>query len=107
MVEINSTNEEKVKLTATPVTGAGNPAAIDGALRVSVVSGDASFTQDPAEPNAFYAVSGSGPGDTTYLVEADADLGEGVVLIQDTVTYHVSGAQAASFGLVASAPEVK
>lgn len=107
MVEINSTNEEKVKLTATPLTAAGHPAAIDGALRITVQSGDATFTQDPAEPNSFFAVSGDAPGDTVYLVEADADLGAGVTLIQDSVTYHVAGAAAASFGLSASAPEPK
>ena len=42
-----------------------------------------------------------------FLVEADADLGSGISLIQDLVTLTVAGAQAASFGLTASAPKPK
>lgn len=104
---IACTNEQKVKVTAAPQTTAGNPAAIDGALRVEVVSGDGTFTQDEAEPLSFYAVSGSGLGQTVYKVSADADLGEGVELIEDLVTLDVSGARAASFGLVAGPAEPK
>lgn len=106
-LQISCTNEEKIRVTAAPVTKHGNPAQLDGALRVSVVSGDGSFTQDDADPLAFFAVSGSNPGDTTFLVEGDADLGEGQQLIQDTVTLSVVGANAAAFGLVASPAEPK
>lgn len=104
---VASNNEQKIKVTAQPQTTSGRPAQIDGAVRVSVQSGEATFTQDPAEPLSFFAVSGDNPGTTEYLVEADADLGAGVVNIQDIVTYEVSGAQAANFGLVAGAPEPK
>jgi hypothetical protein len=104
---IASNNEQKVKVTASPVTQSGGPAQVDGALTVMVQSGDGTFTQDPADPLSFYAVSGDAPGTTVYLVEADADLGAGTVLIQDTVEYVVSGAQAASFGLTAGPAEPK
>jgi hypothetical protein len=106
-LQIASTNEQKVKVTASPVTSSGGPAQVDGALTITVQSGDGTFTQDAADPLSFYAVSGEAPGTTVYLVEADADLGAGVVLIQDNVEYVVSGAQAASFGLVAGQPEPK
>ncbi len=96
-------NEEKVPVTAAPVTSAGRPAQIDGALTVTVQSGDGTVEQDAATPLSFNAVSGDAPGDTVYLVEADADLGAGVVTLQDTFTLSVSGANAASFGLSAGA----
>jgi hypothetical protein len=72
-----------------------------------VVSGDGTVEQDPSTPNAFFAVSGDAPGTTEYLVEADADLGEGVVTIQEAVELVVSGAQAVQFGLVAGTPVAK
>lgn len=101
------TNEEKVPVTASPLTASGRPAKFDGALRVTVQSGDGTVEQDPATPNSFNAVSGDAPGETNYLVEADVDLGDGVTLIQDTVSLVVSGAQAANFGLVAGTPVPK
>lgn len=107
MLAIASTNEQKVKVTATPVTSSGNPAQIDGGLQAEVLSGDGTFAAVPGEPNALFFVSGSAVGQTRYRVFADADLGEGVTIIEDTVEYEVSGAQAASFGLTAGAPEPK
>lgn len=107
MLNIASTNEEKVTVIATPLTGQGRPAQVDGPLRVTVQSGSGTVEQDPAKPLEFKAVSGDAPGETVYLVEADADLGAGVTLISDTVVYAVAGAQAASFGLSAGAVEPK
>jgi len=106
-IDIALTNEQQVRVRSVPVTAAGNPASVDGPLRISVVSGDATVEQDPGAPLEAVLVSSDAPGDTTFLVEADADLGEGVVLIQDTVTLRVAGAQAAALGLSADAPEPK
>ena len=107
MFAIASTNEQKVPVTAAPVTASGGPAQVDGPLTVTVQSGEGTFTQDPGSPLSFYAVSGETPGTTVYLVSADADLGAGVVTIEDTVEYAVSGAQAAAFGLTAGTAEPK
>lgn len=107
MLQIACTNEQQVPVTATPVTAAGNPAPVDGALRVTVVSGDGTVLQDPATPLAFKAVSGPSAGVTVYRVEADADQSAGEVLISDTVELTVTSEQAASFGLSAGAPEPK
>jgi hypothetical protein len=104
-ITVQSTNEEKVKITAAPVTSTGQPAPLDGPVRVSVISGDS--TVDQIDATSFFIVSSDTPGDTSYLVEADADLGAGVVLIQDTITYTVAGALAVALGLVAGAPEPK
>lgn len=106
-LNIACSNEEKVKVTAAPTTASGKPAQIDGALTVSVQSGEGTAVQDPLDPLSFFAVSGDNPGDTVYLVEADADLGAGVVTIQDTVTLSVAGVAAANFGLSASPAEPK
>ena len=106
-LSIASTNEEQVPVTAAPVTASGRPAQVDGPLTVTVQSGTGTVLQNAAEPLVFRAVSGDEPGDTTYLVEADADLGAGTVTISDIVTYTVSGASASSFGLTAGAAEPK
>ena len=100
---IACSNEEQVLVIASPVTGGTppRPAQVQGALRISVQSGTGTFTQDPDRPLEFQAVSGDEPGETVYVIAADADLGEGETLIQDTVTLTVSGANAAAFGLSA------
>lgn len=105
-LELTITNEQKILLTANPVTAAGRPASLDGALSAQVVSGEATFQAGP-NPNQVYLVSGDNPGDTSFVVEGDADLGAGVTLIQDTVVLHVAGALAANLGLQAGTPEPK
>lgn len=107
MFQVTCSNEQKIKVTVTPETASGKPARIDGALKVSVQSGDGTFTQDPADALSFYAVSGDALADTVFLVEADADLGTGVLNIQDTVTLTVTGVNASSFGFTSAAPEAK
>jgi len=106
-LSISCTNEEQVPVTASPVSSSGRPAAIDGALTVTVQSGDGTVLQDEATPLVFTCRSGDGPGETVYLVSADADLGEGVVTISDLVTLTVTSATAASFGLAQGTVEPK
>src|SRR5574342_726736 len=69
-LDLTCTNEEKIEIFANPVTSTGKPTAIDGAISVSVVSGDGT-TAAGSGPNAAFLVSGDNPGDTTYLVEAE------------------------------------
>lgn len=107
MLSIACNNEQKVTVNAAPQSASGKPATIDGALTVTVQSGDGTVEQDPASPLSFKAVSGDGLGDTVFLVEGDADLGAGVVTIQDTVTLSVTSAVAANFGLSAGVTEPK
>lgn len=106
-LEVACTTDEKIVITAAPVTAGGHAAQVDGPLKVTVVSGDGTVAQDPATPLVFEVISGDAPGTTEFLVEADADLGEGVETIQDTVTLVVEGAKAAQFGLTAAAPVPK
>ena len=105
-MELTFTSEQKVTVTANPVTAAGNPAPIDGGLVVAVVSGDGTAVQDPATPLSVTLVSGT-KGDTVYSVSGDADPGTGVQTLTELVTVHVVDPFAASFGLTAGAPEPK
>jgi hypothetical protein len=106
MLELSITNEQKIKVTCNPVTAAGQAVALDGPITVDVQSGDGTVELDP-DGLSFSLISGELPGDTVYVVQADADLGEGVEAISDIVQLHVEGAKAASFGLVAEEPELK
>ena len=105
MLSLSCSNEEKIKVSVVPVTSAGNPAALDGPINVTVQSGDG--TVEIVSDVSFFVVSGSTLGDSVFLVEADADLGDGVVTISDLITLSVEGALAVNLGLVAEAPVPK
>lgn len=108
MLSIACSNEEKVTVNATPQTASGRPARFDGPLKVIVTEGDGTVEAPTADsPNSFKCVSGDVAGQTKYLVEGDADLGEGVVTISDMVELTVTGAAAANFGLSQGAVEPK
>lgn len=106
MLEITITNEEKVKVTLHPVTASGKPASVDGVPTWEVVTGNS--TVEPASDGlSADLISSDDPGDTDFLVKADADLGEGVTEISDIVRLSVAGAQAANLGLSADSPVPK
>lgn len=103
---VRCTNEEKVHVRLNPTTTTGRPATLDGKASFSTISGEGTAVVDEDGLGAFL-ISGDNPGDTTFLVEADADLGAGVVSIQDTVTLEVRGAFAANLGLIPDPPVAK
>ena len=105
MLELKITNEQKIKLTVAPVTATGKSAALDGSVAFTIQSGAATFER--VDDTSGYLVSSDTPGDTVFLVEADADLGTGVETISDVVKLTVEGARATSLGLSAGAPEPK
>ena len=100
------TNEQKINVALNPVTATGKPAKLDGKPTWSVISGDSTIVVADDGLSADL-VSSDSAGDTQYLVEADADLGEGVQTISDTIALRVDGAQAESLGLVAGQPTPK
>ena len=106
MLEINITNEQKVNVTLHPVTESGNPAQLDGVPTWEVVSGDSTVTAADDGLSADL-ISANDPGDTDFIVKADADLGSGVQEISDIIRLHVAGAMAANLGLVAGTPSPK
>ncbi len=105
-VEITLTNQQKVTVTLTPVTDTGAPAKLDGIPEWSVVSGGSTVVP-AADGLSAEIISSDDPGDTAYLVKADADLGAGVVEISDTIGLIVLGAMATNLGLTVGTPVPK
>ncbi len=105
-LDLTITNEQKVQVTLNPVTDTGKPAKLDGAPTWSVINGTSTL-DIAADGLSAFLVSGDDPGDSDFLVSADADLGSGVTEISDTIRLHVAGAQAKNLGLVAGTPVAK
>jgi len=105
MLDITITNEQEIPLTLIPTTETGQPAKLDGIPTVTVISGNS--TASVAEDGTIVLRSADEPGDSDFLVEADADLGAGVQTISDIVHLHVSGAMAKNLGLTAGTPRAK
>ena len=106
MLEITITNEQQVNVVLHPVTATGRPATVDGAPTWTVQSGDSTVTA-AGDGLSADLISSDTPGDTEILVQADADLGEGVIPISDIIRLTVSHANAANLGLVAGDPTPK
>ncbi len=106
MLEIEITNEQQVRVTLHPVTATGRPAQVDGPPTWTRQSGESTVT--PAEDGlSADLISSDTPGDTEILIEADADLGEGVVPISDIIRLSVRGALAANLGITVGDPTPK
>lgn len=103
MTAINITNEQQVPVTLTPKTDKGKPAKVDGIPTWTVQSGDSTVIVSEDGLSA-ELVSSDTPGDTVILVEADADLGEGVTPISESITLTVSSATATNLGLAVGTP---
>lgn len=104
-LDLSFTNEEKIRVSVTPVTSTGRPAQLDGPVAFEVVLG--TCTIEAIDATSAYIVSGDDPGDSSVLVSADADLGSGVQTIADTISCHVLGAMATNLGLNADTPVPK
>lgn len=105
-LELKITNEQKIKVTLTPKTDTGKPAKLDGVPTWEVVSGISTVVV-AADGLSADLVSADDPGDTQFLVKADADIGEGVEEISDIISLSVVGATAKNLGLTAGQPEPK
>jgi len=105
-LELKITNEQKVNVTITPRTDTGKPAKLDGSPAWTVVSGNSQVVVSEDGLSADL-ISSDEPGDTIVVVKADADLGEGVEEISDSITLTVIGATAKNLGLAAGAPVPK
>ena len=101
---LTMSTEEKVRVTVAPLTEAGNPAPIDGAVLFLVESG--TCTIEPIDATSAYVVSGAA-GTSVILTSADADLGGGVTTLADTITATVTDALAEQLGVAADAPILK
>jgi hypothetical protein len=105
-MDISLTNEQKVKVTLNPKTPAGHPARIDGKPNWTIPSGNC--TLDVADDGlSAYIISSDEPGLSSVLIEADADLGEGVETLQMALGVIVVGAKASNLGIAVGEPELK
>jgi hypothetical protein len=105
-VQISLTNEQKVTVTLTPVTDTGKPATLDGVPTWEVITGTSTVVA-ASDGLSAEIISADDPGDTQYLVKADADLGEGVVEISDTIGLTVIGSMATNLGMTVGTPVPK
>ncbi len=107
-MDVTITNEQKVSVRLNPVTATGKPASLDGpaSFEISSPSGTASVVPD-ADGLGASLVSGDVAETAVVSVTADADLGEGVVTISETINLIVTDPLASSFGLVVGTPESK
>jgi hypothetical protein len=103
---VEITNEQKVKVTLAPVTDTGKPAKLDGSPSWAVITGNSQVVVADDGLSADL-ISSDDPGDTQVLIKADANLGEGVEEISDTITLTVIGATAKNLGVTVGAPEPK
>jgi len=105
-VATSITNAQKVNVTLSPKTDSGKPAKLDGAPVWSVVSGDSTVVP-AADGLSADLISSDTPGDTTFLIDADADLGTGVEDLQETITLTVIGENAKNLGITIGTPTLK
>lgn len=109
-LELTLTNEQKQRVTLKPVTATGKPAKLDTKVPVlwEVLNGAGTFVVDsPDGMAAFLVTSDDDLSDTLFQVSADADVGDGVTTLMDTVLLHTTGAMAASLGLASEPPVPK
>ena len=118
MLDLKSTTEEKVPVNINPSTKEGKPSKIDGKATVAVSSGNATWQDATDQEIADYetggfpgligfVVSEDTAGVSVFAVSADADLGEGVTTIADSITYTYNDPQAENLGLSSGAPVAK
>jgi hypothetical protein len=105
-VAIKITNAQKVNVTLNPRTDSGKPAKLDGAPTWTVVDGESTVVV-AADGLSADLISSDNPGDTTFLVDADADLGSGVEDLQETITLTVAGENAKNLGITVGEPTNK
>lgn len=104
-MKVTINNLQKIKLTLKPANAAGQTAELDGKPTWEKTSGDAEIVV--ADDGLSAELISGNPGDSTFLVTADADLGAGVENISDVIQLTVEGARAVNLGLTVGEPELK
>lgn len=114
-MDFTSTTEEKIVVRINPTTTSGKPSAVEaGSTTLSILTGGAAAVMaTQAEIDADVAAGNSGlvgflvsedaAGTSAWQVQADADLGAGVLTISDGGTYSYNSPQAANLGVSGSA----
>lgn len=103
MATIN--DNQKILLTAQPVSAKGNPAPIDGPVTWDVTAGTEFISLTPVDDVSVYAVAIGPLGIATIQASADADLGSGVTTITNTIQIEVIGGPAVTLNILEGTPE--
>lgn len=104
VITMRLTNEQRVLVTAIAVTLGGNPAPIDGA--VNFTSSDESVARIDVVDDTSAYVTAVGPGAAQVFASFDADLGDGVRLIELSGAIEVVPAEAERGEIQFGAPEL-
>jgi hypothetical protein len=99
-------NESKVTVTLSPKTPSGKVVAIDGPVQWSVPDGDATVIDISADGLTATLVSGA-DGVSHILATGDAQPGQGVTTISETIELTVVDPMASSFGVAFGNPVPK
>ena len=105
-MNLTITNEQQIEITLHPVSQGGQPVSVEN-IQWSVVSGNSTVIHEGPDATTAILRSEDGVGDTVFLVQADADLGEGVETISDTIVLTVGSPHAQNLGLSAGEPTLK
>jgi hypothetical protein len=100
-IEVSLTTEQQVRLSITPTTPAGAPAPIDGPATWTLQGSGAVV---PIDQTSCWYKAAAPVGDAVVTVQADADMGAGVVTLADTATMHVQTPMATQLGMAAEQP---
>ena len=101
------TDEQKVSLSISPVTAAGNKANLDGPAIWSSSNPDIVSISASADGLSAVATAVGPIGNSQISVSADADLGAGVRTIAAILDVTVVAAEAVSLSVNAGTPELK
>jgi hypothetical protein len=98
---------QKVPADIQPIiTATGEAVDIEaGTLKLEILSGDGAF--NVIDDKHIELISGNDVGDTSYKMTGDADLGEGVQLIEEILILHVVHPTADAFGVSFGTPVPK
>ena len=102
-LQLKINDEQKVNVTLNPVTSSGKPVKVDGKPEW-VADAGGSTLQVSQDGMSATLISSDLPSVTVFTVSADADLGQGVTTISDTIELTVTDPQASSLGLKADPP---
>jgi len=107
MISVTLNNEQQVRVTLAPQTTKGKLVEVDEPPVWSVLSGGVTVEDVAADGLSATVRSGENPEVSQVLITADADVGEGVVTITETLQVTVNGALAANLGVSVGTPEDK
>lgn len=105
-MKISITNEQKIQVSLEPKTATEKPAQVDGVPKWTKQSGDSTI-EVAEDGKSAILISSDTLGLSSFLVEADADLGDGFEPISELIELEVLGAKAVNLGLIPGTPEPK